>query len=218
MSKIESVYWGTGFEYIVMGDFLTRGYEAQKLVPDFGYDILVTNKLKLLNQKHEEPFQYYIQVKSRLVLKEFDNGIINFYIESDFFDKLINDTNGILVCCYVSGRILKDSWSSDPTDGVDWNAMGLAKVIQEINKSIYHKYQLENHIWLNNCDLKYLHENNYTFKKFLHEGISYTGIKTNYLTNEIINCNNEGHYINPTRHDFVHLTDNLGWRHDGLFL
>jgi hypothetical protein len=80
---LDNLYFGIGGEHYVMGNFLMRGYEAIKLSPDFGYDIHVTNKNMVMKGEQTENISLYLQVKTRLVLPQASNTVVEFYVDKD---------------------------------------------------------------------------------------------------------------------------------------
>lgn len=96
----EEFYFGEASERFIQSEFYSQGYEATKMSPDIGYDLLVTNcaRTKFLG---EEPRQYNIQVKSRVCYEK----KVCFYIDETEYDSLIGDKNSYLVCVLCKPEI-----------------------------------------------------------------------------------------------------------------
>ncbi|MDA1476144.1 hypothetical protein [Bacillus changyiensis] len=80
-----------------MSDFIMRGFEAIKITPDFGYDVLVTNKHKSLSQQFETEKELYLQVKTRLIYPEACDTKLEVLIEKNNFSYLLSDEKAYLV-------------------------------------------------------------------------------------------------------------------------
>ncbi|TMO40564.1 hypothetical protein CWC25_20155 [Pseudoalteromonas sp. S4389] len=89
--NFENFYRGNSAEHIVSSQIFFHGFEAHKYNPDFGVDLLVTNKAR---QKYlsEESIEFNIQVKSSLVVKNRASISIN----KEEFAHLMQQNNPVL--------------------------------------------------------------------------------------------------------------------------
>ena len=88
----ENFYRGNAAEQIVSSQVFIHGFEAHKFNPDFGVDLLVTNKAR---QKFlsETPKEINIQVKSSLVVK----NRASIKIKKEELEHLLEHDNPVLV-------------------------------------------------------------------------------------------------------------------------
>lgn len=91
----KNFYYGTGSEYFFISKFYMMGYEANKLNPDIGYDLLVTNKAKEIYEDQVK-ISFCVQVKSSIMVKE----KTSFWIEMENFISLIKDPAAILLLAF----------------------------------------------------------------------------------------------------------------------
>lgn len=89
--NFENFYRGNSAEHIVSSQVFFHGFESHKFNPDFGVDLLVTNKAR---QKYlgESSIELSIQVKSSLVVKE----RASIAIHKEEFTHLMTQTNPVL--------------------------------------------------------------------------------------------------------------------------
>lgn len=90
----DKFYFGNSNECYIQGEFYSHGYEAAKLSPDIGYDLIVTNCARTRFLK-ETPKQFNIQIKSTVYNK---NGYCLICIGDDDLKMLCDDKNGYLIC------------------------------------------------------------------------------------------------------------------------
>ncbi|MDA7028220.1 hypothetical protein PJ311_16755 [Bacillus sp. CLL-7-23] len=211
----KNLYFGMGGEYLVMSDFIMRGFEAVKITPDFGYDVLVTNKHKYLSQQFETEKELYLQVKTRLIYPEANNTALEVFIEKNNFSYLLSDEKAHLVIVTVKGVMVHDSWSEDPSQRFDWNAM--SRTQRNLDRSHYQYFKPHYFIWLSHSDLIYLHKSNFTSECTI-ENIQY--IKIRYDSNFIIDNNGESHLLGDSRTHLFSITDMDFWNynHQNLFI
>ncbi|MFM5008910.1 hypothetical protein ACEUB7_10405 [Aeromonas veronii] len=90
--NFENFYRGNCAENIVASQIFFHGFEAHKFNPDFGVDLLATNKARQLFLG-EASKEISIQVKSSLVVKE--RALIS--IDKIEFDDLMKQNNPVLI-------------------------------------------------------------------------------------------------------------------------
>lgn len=210
-----NLYFGIGGEHLVMSDFIMRGFEAVKITPDFGYDILVTNKHKFLTKQNETEKELYLQVKTRLTYPFAKETELSVLIEKNNFSYLLSDKKSHLVIVTLKGVLASDSFSGDTTQTLDANAMSGTQ--RNLDKSHYQYFEPHYYIWLDHCDLKYLNENNFTSECTV-KGVKY--IKIRYDSNVLINNTGEHHDLGDSRKYLFSMTDMDFWtyNHKKLFL
>lgn len=210
-----NLYFGIGGEYLVMSDFIMRGFEAVKITPDFGYDVLVTNKHKFLTQQVATEEELYLQVKTRLTYPDAKETHLDVYIEKNNFSYLLSDEKSHLVIVTVKGVLVSDSWSEDPTQTLDANAMSGTQ--RNLDKSHYQYFEPHYYIWLDHYDLKHLHNHNFTSESTIN-GVQY--IKIRYDLNVIIDNTGDHYDLGHSRTHLFSMTDMNFWtyNHKKLFV
>ncbi|MEC1406958.1 hypothetical protein [Bacillus halotolerans] len=209
-----NLYFGIGGEHLVMSDFLMRGFEAVKITPDFGYDILVTNKHKLLTKQAEEEIQLYLQVKTRLIYPAASSTDLDILIEKKNYSYLLSDKDSYLVIVTVKGVLANDSWSEDPLQTFDFNVISDSQ--RNLDRSIYQYFIPHNFTWLNHNDLKYLDNNNFISECNIN-GVQYLKIRYD-INNRIYDNKNEYHELSDSRTSLFSMTDMNYWTYNNTNL
>ncbi|MED0772209.1 hypothetical protein [Bacillus siamensis] len=209
-----NLYFGIGGEHLVMSDFIMRGFEAVKITPDFGYDILVTNKHKLLTKQTEEEIQLYLQVKTRLIYPEASNTDLNIFIEKKNYSYLLSDKNSYLVIVTVKGVLANDTWSEDPLQTYDFNAISDSQ--RNLDRSIYQYFIPHNFTWLNHDDLKYLDNNNFISECVINR-VQYFKIRYD-INNRLYDNNNDYHELSDSRTSLFSMTNMNYWTYNNVSL
>ncbi|MCY7973740.1 hypothetical protein P8843_06540 [Bacillus inaquosorum] len=209
-----NLYFGIGGEHLVMSDFLMRGFEAVKITPDFGYDILVTNKHKLLTKQAEEEIQLYLQVKTRLIYPAASSTDLDILIEKKNYSYLLSDKDSYLVIVTVKGVLANDSWSEDPLQTFDFNVISDSQ--RNLDRSIYQYFIPHNFTWLNHNDLKYLDDNNFISECNIN-GVQYLKIRYD-INNRIYDNKNEYHELSDSRTSLFSMTNMNYWTYNNTNL
>jgi len=165
----ESFYMGNAAENKIMSELFFLGYEAFKLNPDIGLDILVTNKA--FSQFHKIPqIQHYLQVKSTFLI----NDTATFSLTQDDLDFLSNELDVTTVFCYIQPIIEATADSYSRGDHEPWrNALDAeaeciiygSESFKELKKtnclsSLDFKGFQTGYIWLNSAQLLRAQEEN----------------------------------------------------------
>ena len=162
-------YFGNSNECYIQSEFYSHGFEAMKMTPDIGYDLIVTNCARRRFLK-EEPKQLNIQVKSTVCRKEEKSNI---YISDEDFKLLLSDSNSYLISIFCEPIFEPSSpelhVSQDTVPGVidstirnhilsEWDEEAYVnfKWLQEYEKSISCEGFFRQYIWFNNSQLQRL--------------------------------------------------------------
>lgn len=203
----KNFYYGTGSEYYFISKFYMLGYEAYKLNPDIGYDLLVTNKAKELHEGQEK-VDFCVQVKSSIMVKE----NTSFWIEMENFVTLINDPTAVLLLAYYEPVFKVDPKSFDyfyMLSDFPWSD-DIDKEIMQQNIMDYHSMTIEErnrifrfndfnyeYLWINSKQINRLNDEAY-FYDISRNGKDYKALninrdrETNNLS--IINPKNKCNY------------------------
>ncbi|WP_298694461.1 hypothetical protein [uncultured Sulfuricurvum sp.] len=191
----ESFYMGNAAENKIMSELFFLGYEAFKLNPDIGLDILVTNKA--FSQFHKiTQIQHYLQVKSTFLI----NGTATFSLTDDDLNFLSNGLDVTTVFCYIQPIIEATADSYSRGDYEPWrNALEAegesifygSKDFKELKKtnclsSLDFKGFQMGYIWFNSAQLLRAQEEN-----IFSPWVSDKNVKMQSITiklNEISNC------------------------------
>lgn len=181
-------YFGTGAEYFIINKFYMMGYEAHKLNPDIGYDMLITNKAKskFFDAEYKE---IYIQVKSAICFNE----RASFWIDKVEFDHYLTDTNCIVVFLFYIPQFYPDprsfyydrsgdSWEMQlEADGRENFIERYHTMTPERKEDILQFCEFNCHyFWLNNNHLSYLINNSLVSDDVSKDGKKYKVININY--------------------------------------
>lgn len=175
-TSYKNFYLGNGAEYHIMSELFLHGYEASKMTPDIGIDILVTNKARQYYEKKEEK-SFYFQVKSTFLIN--DEAI--FYLKEEELNFLISDPSIYLILCYFSPEIAADPKSLAPDNSdtpffdeleAGWMKQAYEENFRELKRNgnqgviEFKRFDL-NYLWLNNKQIKRaMNENVFEKKSF----------------------------------------------------
>ena len=109
---LRNFYLGTGVESFVMAQFQVLNCNAEKLIPDFGFDIHVTN-LAAYSYLGAKAIDIYIQVKSRIYSGYQQDGIYSFSLSKTDYSLIQNTPNSVVVFVIAKPRIQQDPLSFD---------------------------------------------------------------------------------------------------------
>lgn len=203
----KNFYYGAGSEHYFISKFYMLGYEAYKLSPDIGYDLLVTNKVKELYEGHDK-LDFYVQVKSSIMVKE----ITSFWIERENFASLIKDPAAFLLLAFYEPVFKVDPKSFDyfyMLSDMPWSDE-IDKDIMQLNISDYHSMSSEErnrlfkfndfnyeYLWMNSKQISKLNDEAF-FCDISKNGIDYKAlyINRNRETNDlsVTNLKNKCNY------------------------
>ena len=176
----KNFYLGTGAEFHLMSAAFLLGYEAHKITPDVGLDILVTNKAR---QKFEsaDPINLFLQVKSTFLI----NGEAIFFIEKDDLDMLANDQSAVIVFCYFSPIIKADPKSfSNGFSDTEWFEREEASWMQQLYDQEFRLIRKDGNsssIEFKGLPIDYFWLNNQQLKRAINEGIFFACQKNTNL-------------------------------------
>ena len=156
-------YLGNCAEHYLMSELFFHGYEANKMSPDIGIDILVTNKARQYFQK-EKAKLIYLQVKSTFLV----NNKAVFFIKENELEFLLSDPSINTVFCFFIPKIEADPKSlkqdlSDTPWFEELEASWMCQMYAENFRDLRRNGELEvlefksfgfKYFWLNNAQLR----------------------------------------------------------------
>jgi len=182
----ENFYLGNGAEFKIMSEIYLLGYEAAKMNPDIGIDLLVTNKARSIFKGSEEIIQY-LQIKSSFLI----DSEAKFSINKEEMEFLISEEKLATVLCFFMPIIAAEPKSYDRGDFEPWResleaeleTMNYKENFRDLRKKgclsqIDFKSFDMGYIWLNNQQMKKaIDEKYFDLKKNIKDKSEYYEIK-----------------------------------------